>query len=70
MIAQRMPAVSVNALGLAVHCRCNGLPFRLLLCAGCALRTPEFGTPDVLFALTDARLYEQKSALRRRATGR
>lgn len=56
--------------GLATYCRRNGLPFRLSLCAGYAVRTPDFDTPDALFALADARLYEQKSALRRRATDR
>ncbi len=56
--------------GLAVYCRRNELPFRLSLCAGYAMRTPDIDTPDALFALADARLYEQKSALRRRVTDR
>jgi diguanylate cyclase (GGDEF)-like protein len=56
--------------GLAVHCRRNRLPFRLSLCAGFAVRIPAIESSDALFALADARLYEQKTALRRRATDR
>jgi diguanylate cyclase (GGDEF)-like protein len=56
--------------GLMIFCRNNRLPFQLSLCAGYAFRDPETQTVDTIFTLADTRLYEQKSAMRRRSTDR
>ena len=57
----------VNA-DLAKYCKAKSLPYYLSVSAGSATYQADIETSDALFAIADARLYEQKARQRRRVS--